>query len=77
MVVRQAMTWTIAGAAIGVGLALALTRFLETFLYGISPTDPWTYATVTVVLALVAGAAALAPAVRACRMEPLAALRTL
>jgi predicted permease len=77
MVVRQAMTWTIAGTAIGVGLALALTRFLETFLYGISPTDPWTYATVTVVLALVAGAAALAPAVRACRMEPLAALRTL
>jgi ABC-type antimicrobial peptide transport system permease subunit len=77
MVVRQAMTWTIAGAAIGIGLALALTRFLESFLYGISATDPWTFAAVTVVLGLVACAAALAPAVRASRMDPLAALRTL
>jgi macrolide transport system ATP-binding/permease protein len=76
MVVRQAMTWTFAGAAIGVGLAFALTRFLKTFLYGISPTDPWTYATVTMALVLVACAAAVAPAVRASRMDPLAALRT-
>jgi predicted permease len=77
MVVRQAMTWTIAGAAIGIGLALVLTRFLESFLYGVSPTDPWTFAGVTLLLALVACVAALAPAVRASRLDPLAALRAL
>jgi ABC-type antimicrobial peptide transport system permease subunit len=77
MVVRQAMTWTIAGVAIGIGLALVLTRFLESFLYGVSPTDPWTFAGVTLLLALVACVAALAPAVRASRLDPLAALRAL
>jgi macrolide transport system ATP-binding/permease protein len=77
MVVRQALTWTIAGAAIGISLALVLTRFLGSFLFGISPTDPWTFATVTIVLALVACAAALVPAVRASRLDPLTALRTL
>jgi putative ABC transport system permease protein len=77
IVVRQAMTWTVAGAAIGVVLAFLLTRFLTAFLYGISPTDPLTFAGVALLLGLVAGLAALLPAVRASRMDPLVALRSL
>jgi macrolide transport system ATP-binding/permease protein len=77
MVVRQAMTWTVGGALIGIALAFLLTRFLETLLYGISPTDPLTYGGVTLLLALVACIAALIPAVRASRLDPLAALRHL
>ena len=77
MVVRQAMTWTAAGAVIGVGLAAVLTRFLASFLYGVSPADPWTFGGVTVLLVLVACAAAIVPAVRASRLDPLVALRSL
>jgi predicted permease len=77
LIVRQAMTWTVAGAVIGTALAVALTRFLEGFLYGISPTDVWTFGGVTLLLVLVAFVAALVPAVRASRLDPLVALRTL
>ena len=76
LVVRQAMRWTATGGAIGLGLALALTRFLEVFLGSISPTDPWTFAGVTLLIMLVAGLAALAPARRASRVDPLLALRS-
>jgi putative ABC transport system permease protein len=57
--------------------SFVLTRFLGSFLFGISPTDPWTFATVTIVLALVTCGAALVPAVRASRVDPLTALRML
>jgi predicted permease len=77
MVVRQAMTWTVAGAAIGLALAVALTRFLAVFLYGITPLDPLTFFSVTLLLALVASIAAIVPAVRASRLDPLVALRNL
>jgi hypothetical protein len=76
MVIRQAMTWTGAGVVIGVGLALALTRFLEAFLYNIRGTDPWTLTGVTLALAAVAALAAGLPALRASRTDPLKALRT-
>jgi len=77
MVVRQAAAWTVIGAAIGIVLALLVTRFLTAFLYGISPTDPLTFIGVTAVLALIACVAALVPAVRASRLDPLSALRSL
>jgi predicted permease len=77
MVLRQAATWTALGAGIGIALALAATRFLASFLYGISPTDPATFAGVTLMLTLVAGIAAYMPARRASRLDPLAALRNL
>ena len=76
LVVRQAMRWTATGGAIGLALALALTRFLGAFLGSISPTDPWTFAGVTLLIMLVAGLAALAPARRASRVDPLLALRS-
>ena len=77
MVVRQAMVWTAAGAVIGVALAAVSTRFLTSFLYGVSPADPWTFGGVTLLLVLVACAAAVVPAVRASRLDPLVALRSL
>jgi predicted permease len=77
LVVRQAMAWTVAGALIGVALAFGLTRFLAGFLYGISPTDAWTFGVVTLLLVMVACIAAVVPAVRATRLDPLVALRTL
>jgi ABC-type antimicrobial peptide transport system permease subunit len=71
------MAWTVVGAVVGMALAVALTRFLEGFLYGISPTDAWTFGGVGLLLVLVACAATLVPALRASRLDPLAALRTL
>jgi predicted permease len=77
MVLYQAFSWTAAGAIIGVALALLVTRFLAAFLYGISPTDPWTFAGAALLLTFVAAVAALVPAVRASRLNPLVALRSL
>jgi ABC-type antimicrobial peptide transport system permease subunit len=75
MVVRQALSWTSAGAAIGLAGALLITRFLTTFLYGVRPADPVTFAAVIGLLGLVAGIAALVPAVAASRLDPQRALR--
>jgi predicted permease len=77
LVVRQALTWTVAGALIGIGLAFALTGMLSSFLYGISPVDPLTFAGVTLLLAAVACVASFAPAMQASRVDPLVALRDL
>jgi putative ABC transport system permease protein len=71
----HAMTWTGVGAAVGLVLAVLLTRFLTALLYGTSPTDMWVFAGVVLLLVAVAGAAALVPAVRASRLDPLAPLR--
>ena len=76
LVVRQAMTWVACGIAIGLALAVALTRFLDAFLFGISPTDAWTFAGVVLLFLFVACTAALLPAVQASRLDPLSALRT-
>jgi putative ABC transport system permease protein len=77
LVVRQALTWTSIGATLGLLLAIGLTRFLSGFLYGVSPQDPATLAAVILMLAVVAGIAALVPAWRASRLDPLVALRQL
>jgi len=77
LVVRQAMVWTVAGMTIGLALALAASRVLRSLLYGISPTDPLTFGTVILLLGSAAAVAAVIPAVRASRLDPLVALRTL
>jgi ABC-type antimicrobial peptide transport system permease subunit len=75
MVLRKGITLTLIGAAIGLAGALALTRWMSSMLFGISASDPITYA---IVLLLALGAALLAcsiPARRATRVDPLIALR--
>ncbi len=75
MVLGQGLATTAAGAACGLLGALALTRTLESFLFGVTPTDPAAFA---IVVALLGGAALLAcyvPARRATRTDPVEAMR--
>jgi ABC-type antimicrobial peptide transport system permease subunit len=58
-------------------MAFLLSRFLAGFLYGISPTDPLTFGGVIALIGVVASMAALLPATRASRLDPLIALRDL
>ena len=71
---RAAAVATIGGVA-GTAGALALTRFLKTQLYGVTPTDPLTLATALFLLSAVAFLAAYIPARRALRVDPMHALR--
>jgi putative ABC transport system permease protein len=75
MVLRQGMLLAAAGAAVGMGLALASTRWLEALLYEIQPRDLPTFLVVPAVLLAVAALATWWPASRAARIEPVIALR--
>ena len=70
-----ALTLTAVGLMIGLTSAFGVTRTLESLLFGTSPTDTATYAGVTLLLALVAAAAASIPAWRAMRIDPAVTLR--
>jgi ABC-type antimicrobial peptide transport system permease subunit len=63
------------GVVLGVGSAAALTRYLEGMLFGLTPLDPATFVSVSVLFASVATVAAFVPARRATRVDPLIALR--
>jgi putative ABC transport system permease protein len=63
------------GMAVGLALALATTRLMSALLFGTSPTDIATFAGAATLLALIAVAASLVPALRASRVDPLVALR--
>ncbi|HEX5581012.1 MAG TPA: ABC transporter permease [Gemmatimonadaceae bacterium] len=76
LVVRQGMAPALAGIALGIVGALAATRVMSSLLYGVSATDPVTFAGVPVLLAMIALAAAYLPARRATRVEPVNALRS-
>jgi putative ABC transport system permease protein len=75
LVLGQGTRLALWGIGLGVIFALALTKFLATLLYGISPTDPLTFAAVASLLVLVALAACYVPAQRATRVDPIEALR--
>jgi hypothetical protein len=75
MVLRRGLVWIGAGIAIGVPTSLMLTRLLESQLWGVSTTDPWTFAAVTALLLAAGSAACLAPARHAAQVDPLVALR--
>ena len=78
MVVRQGMTLTLIGIAVGLGGAYVLTKYLESLtsmLFGVKARDPLTFAFIAVLLAVVALIACLVPARRAMKVDPLSALR--
>jgi ABC-type antimicrobial peptide transport system permease subunit len=62
------------GVAIGLAGALALTRLMSGFLYGVTPSDPVTLAAVALLLTGVAAGACYLPARRATRVDPIVAL---
>jgi putative ABC transport system permease protein len=75
LVLRQAMTTCVIGAAVGLAIALATTKLLRTLLYQVTPYDPGTITGVTLVLLAVTGVACYLPARRATRIDPASALR--
>jgi putative ABC transport system permease protein len=75
MICTQGLRLTVVGLASGLALALAVTRLMSNVLFGVSPTDPLTFFTIVVLLALVALLACYVPARRATRVDPLVALR--
>ncbi|HSB07967.1 MAG TPA: ABC transporter permease [Blastocatellia bacterium] len=75
LVLGQGFILTLAGVAIGLAGALAVTRVMSSLLYGVSTTDPLTFALVPVLLTVVALAASFIPARRAMRVDPMIALR--
>ena len=76
LVVGRGMAVVVVGATLGVAGAAALTRLMNTLLYGVKATDPLTFSLVTVFLLLVALVACWIPARRATRIDPLTALRS-
>jgi putative ABC transport system permease protein len=76
MVIGQGMKLAGAAILIGLGGAMALTRFMETLVLGVSATDPLTYVTIVSLLTIVALLACWIPARRATKVDPMIALRS-
>jgi ABC-type antimicrobial peptide transport system permease subunit len=75
LVLKRGLLTTLSGAAIGLLGALALARTLNSMLYGLSGTDPWTFIGVTLLLTVVALFAVCLPARRAAKVDPMVAWR--
>jgi predicted permease len=76
LVAREGFTLSIAGLALGLAGAFALTRFLRSQLFGVSATDPATFAAVAAAILVVAAASIVAPARRAAILDPAVTLRS-
>jgi ABC-type antimicrobial peptide transport system permease subunit len=75
LVVLHALKLATAGVAIGVGASLLLTQLMGTLLFRVSPTDPLTFVSIAMALAMTSLAAAAIPARRAATVDPTVALR--
>ena len=75
LVLNHGMKMALGGVALGLVVALGLTRLISKMLYGVSATDPATFVVITLLLVLVALLACFVPAWRATQVDPLVALR--
>ena len=75
MAVGYGLKLVVAGVVIGLIAAFALTRLMSTLLFGVTPTDPATFAVISLLLVVVAAVASYIPARRATKVDPLIALR--
>jgi len=75
LVVRRGLVLAVIGLVLGVGAALALNRVMVSLLFEVAPTDPATFAGLSLLLVAIAAIACLVPALRAARVDPVTALR--
>jgi ABC-type antimicrobial peptide transport system permease subunit len=75
LILGEGLKLVLAGAALGIVLALIATRFIATMIYGVSATDPLIFLSVITLLVVVSLAACYVPARRAMRVDPIVALR--
>jgi ABC-type antimicrobial peptide transport system permease subunit len=75
MVLREVAIMAVAGIVLGLPVAIGLSRFVQSQLYGLSPTDPFTLGLAAVILSSVAMFAGYVPARRATKVDPMLALR--
>jgi ABC-type antimicrobial peptide transport system permease subunit len=75
LVIKQGLLLVVFGAVAGIGASFAVTRFLQSLLFGVRATDFWTFAVVCGLLILVGMLACYIPARRATRVDPMVALR--
>ncbi len=75
LVLGQGLTLTVVGVVAGIAAALAATRLLSGLLYGVTPTDPATFAAIALLLITISLVACLLPARRAMKVDPIVALR--
>jgi ABC-type antimicrobial peptide transport system permease subunit len=75
MFIRRGVVLTVIGVVLGLAAAMALTRLMSSLLFGISPLDPATYLTVSLLLIVATAVASYIPAHKATAVDPVKALR--